>query len=611
MKKLFPFIKNYQKETILNIVFNLLAIVFGLFSLSLIYPFLQILFDKTPINPISPTFQFSATFLFDYINFTLGNFINNYGKETTLLLVCVFVIIVFLLKNLCRFLAKYFLAIVRNGVVADLRQKLYNKIIDLPLAFFSEKQKGDTIARATVDLQEVEWGVLSVLELIFVSPVNIILSLVFLFSINAKLTISVLILAPIAGFVIGSVGKTLKKVSDKAQEKMGGLLSHLEETMGGLNIIKAFTAENYFSNKFETTNREHAHFMTKMLHRRDLSSPMSEFLSVSVIVIVLYIGTRMVLNNSESLDSAQFITYLAILSQLIPPAKAFTDAYYRIIKGSASLDRINEIIEAKTDIKDAENAIEISQFNNAIEFKNISFSYTEKPVLKNISFSLEKGKVVALVGASGSGKSTIAKLLTRFYDVEQGEILIDGKSIKNISQKSLRRQMGIVSQHAILFNDTIENNIALGNEINTQKIVEASQIANAHNFIKNLENGYKTNIGDGGFLLSGGQRQRLTIARAIYHNSPILILDEATSALDAESEKLVQNAIDKLLHNRTVLVIAHRLSTIRNADNIIVLDNGEIIEQGTHNDLLKMKGVYEQMVGLQFPVALNKEKKTK
>lgn len=576
-----------------------MAIVFGLFSLTLIYPFLQILFEQTPINPNPPNFAFSANYLFEFINYSLGKTVTNYGKQTALLRVCGFVVLVFLLKNLFRFLAKYFLAIIRNGVVADLRKQLYDKIINLPLGYFSEKQKGDTIARATVDMQEVEWGVLSVLELIFVSPVNIILSLVFLLSINAKLTLAVLVLAPIAGFVIGSVGKTLKKVSDQAQQKMGNLLSHLEETMGGLNIIKAFTAEDYFSQKFEKTNRQHANFMTQMLHRRDLSSPMSEFLSVSVIVIVLYIGTRMVLNDSESLDSAQFITYLAILSQLIPPAKSFTDAYYRIIKGSASLERINEIIESENKIEDVDNAITIDDFKDKIEFKNIHFAYSEKRVLKDVSFSLEKGKVVALVGASGSGKTTLAKLLIRFYDVQQGEILLDGTNIKTIAQKSLRQQMAIVSQHAILFNDSVENNIALGAKINQEKIIEAAKIANAHDFIGNLENGYQTNIGDGGFLLSGGQRQRLTIARAIYHNSPILILDEATSALDSESEKLVQNAIDKLLNNRTVLVIAHRLSTIRHADTIIVLQNGEIIEQGTHESLLNLKNAYWKMVNLQ------------
>ncbi|MCL4115936.1 UNVERIFIED_CONTAM: hypothetical protein GTU68_032754 [Idotea baltica] len=550
-------------------------------------------------NP--PAFKLSADTFFQYINYTLGQLIIRYDHKGALLLVCGFIITVFFLKNLFRFLAKYNLAIIRNGVVADLRLKLYDKILALPLAYFSEKKKGDTIARATVDIQEVEWGVLSVLEMMIVSPLNIFVSLLFLFSINAKLTLTVLVITPIAGFLIASIGKSLKKVSMLAQEKMGNILSQLDESMSGLNIIKAFTAEEYFNAKFEKSNREHANLMTKMLHRRDLSSPLSEFLSVSVIIIILYIGTLMVLNNN-AIDSAQFITYLVILSQIIPPAKALADAYYRIIKGGASLERIEEIIATPNEIADVENAAQLKSFESEVTFNNISFAYNEKPVLKNINFKIKKGQVVALVGSSGSGKTTLAKLLARFYDVNSGEILIDGKNLKDVSQHSLRQQLGVVSQHPILFNDSVLNNIALGTEVTEstkQHAVEAAIIANAHSFIDKLENGYHTNIGDGGFLLSGGQRQRLTIARAIFNNAPILILDEATSALDSESEQLVQQAINKLLENRTVLVIAHRLSTIRSADLIIVMNEGEIIEQGTHQELLKLKKEYWKMVSLQ------------
>ncbi len=567
----------------------------------MIYPFLQLLFGKEEISDTPPELALSADAFFGYINYLLGQLIIQFDQKGALLLVCGFIIIVFFLKNLFRFLAKYNLAIIRNGVVADLRQVLYAKILSLPVAYFSEKKKGDTLARATVDIQEVEWGVLSVLELMLVSPANIIVSLLFLFSINATLTISVLVVMPFAAIIIGTIAKSLKKVSFQAQDRMGLLLSQLEESMGGLSIIKAFNAEKYFEDKFSKTNQEHAQLMTQMLHRRDLSSPLSEFLSISVIVIILYLGTLMVLNNN-AIDSAQFITYLVILSQIIPPAKALTDAYYKIVKGGASLERIEEIINTPNEIVDLAQATELSDFKHKIEFKNVSFAYNELPVLKKLNFTLEKGKVLALVGGSGSGKTTLAKLLARFYDVNEGSILIDGIDIKDYSQASLRKQMGIVSQHPVLFNDSVYNNIALGvewSESNQKKVEAAAKVANAHAFIEQLENGYRTSVGDGGHLLSGGQRQRLTIARAIFNNAPILILDEATSSLDSESEKLVQTAIDELLKDRTVLVIAHRLSTIRSADEIIVLNEGEIIERGTHYELLEYNGDYAKMVALQ------------
>lgn len=599
--KLFPFIKRFPKSSVANIIFNLLAILFSLFSLTMIYPFLQLLFGKEEISDTPPELALSADAFFGYINYLLGQLIIQFDQKGALLLVCGFIIIVFFLKNLFRFLAKYNLAIIRNGVVADLRQVLYAKILSLPVAYFSEKKKGDTLARATVDIQEVEWGVLSVLELMLVSPANIIVSLLFLFSINATLTISVLVVMPFAAIIIGTIAKSLKKVSFQAQDRMGLLLSQLEESMGGLSIIKAFNAEKYFEDKFSKTNQEHAQLMTQMLHRRDLSSPLSEFLSISVIVIILYLGTLMVLNNN-AIDSAQFITYLVILSQIIPPAKALTDAYYKIVKGGASLERIEEIINTPNEIVDLAQATELSDFKHKIEFKNVSFAYNELPVLKKLNFTLEKGKVLALVGGSGSGKTTLAKLLARFYDVNEGSILIDGIDIKDYSQASLRKQMGIVSQHPVLFNDSVYNNIALGvewSESNQKKVEAAAKVANAHAFIEQLENGYRTSVGDGGHLLSGGQRQRLTIARAIFNNAPILILDEATSSLDSESEKLVQTAIDELLKDRTVLVIAHRLSTIRSADEIIVLNEGEIIERGTHYELLEYNGDYAKMVALQ------------
>lgn len=600
IKRLLPYLKNYRLSVIWIAVFNFSSIVFSLFSLTTVYPFLLLLFGQNEITAQPPHFSLSAQSLFDWFNYYLGQIIMKYDHSTALLMVCVFVVIVFLLKNLFKYLAKYHLAFLRNGVIADLRQKLYAKMLRLPLGYYSEQKKGDLIARTTVDIQEVEWGVMSVIEATFTAPLSIILFLAFLFSISPQLTLYVLVAAPLAGFIIGFVGKNLKKISLKAQDQMGHLLSIIEESIGGLNVIKAFTAEPFFSKKFKIENNKHASMMNHMLRRRDLSSPLSEFLSVSIIVLILYLGSRLVLQPDSLLDSTAFITYLTILSQIIPPAKSLTDAYYRIIKGAASLERIEEVLEEDNLIDEINSNQTTPQFTDAVSFNINSFSYNFKTVLNNIQFKIPKGKIVALVGASGSGKTTLAHLLLKYYRVDNGNISIDGQNINNLNVMETRQLIGLVSQHPVLFNDSILNNIALGEEKpDMEKAVQAAIMANAHPFIEKLGEGYLSNIGDGGHLLSGGQRQRLTIARALYNNPPILVLDEATSSLDSESEKLVQQALKQLMVNRTVLVIAHRLSTVMDADETIVLKEGEIIERGKHEQLLQQQGEYWRMVELQ------------
>jgi subfamily B ATP-binding cassette protein MsbA len=485
-------------------------------------------------------------------------------------------------------------------VVHDLRMDLHKKVISLPLPFFTEKRKGDITARMTSDLVEIEWSIMSSLEMIFKDPLNIIIYLATLIVISPQLTIFVVLLFPVTGLIIGVIGRSLKKSSDRGQNKMGDLLSIIDENISGLRIIKAFNAESHINKNFEKDSIEYKSIMTKLLRKKDLSSPMSEFLSTIVMVIVMWFGGQLVLSANGELTAQEFIGYILIFSQIIPPAKSLTTSYYHIQKGSASAQRVYEILDAENEIIEAENPKQIKLLNNQIEFKNITFSYEKQEVLKDINFSIGKGKMVALVGQSGSGKSTLADLLSRFYDINKGEILIDNNNIKEIALHDLRALMGIVSQDSILFNDTIFNNIRLGNvNASEQEVMEAAKIANAHEFIKATENGYNTNIGDSGNKLSGGQKQRLSIARAILKNPEILILDEATSSLDTESERLVQDALIKLMHSRTSLVIAHRLSTIQNADEILVLENGSIIERGTHQDLITQNGHYKKLSDLQ------------
>jgi subfamily B ATP-binding cassette protein MsbA len=566
----------------------------------MVIPFLGILFEtqEKVYNP--PPLSLNATAIKENFYALISSIIEDGEEVDALLFICILVLVTFFFRNLFRYLALYFLTPIRNGVVHDLRMDLHKKIISLPIPFFTEKRKGDLTARLTSDLVEIEWSIMSSLEMIFKDPLSIIIYLAALIFISPQLTMFVIILFPITGLIIGFIGKSLRNSSDKGQAKMGSLLSIIDENISGLRIIKAFNAEAHINSNFEKESNSYRGIMSSLLRKKDLSSPMSEFLSTIVLVIVMWFGGQLVLGENSALSAQEFIGYILIFSQIIPPAKTLTTSYYHIQKGSASAKRVYEILDAEDEITDVKNPKQIKLLNNQIEFKDLSFSYEKKQVLKDINFTIGKGKMIALVGQSGSGKSTLADLLARFYDINQGKILIDNNNIKEIALHDLRALMGIVSQESILFNDTIFNNIRLGNiTASKQEVIEAAKIANAHGFILETENGYSTNIGDRGNKLSGGQKQRLSIARAILKNPEILILDEATSALDTESERLVQEALDKLMYSRTSLVIAHRLSTIQNADEILVLDKGSIIERGTHQELIVQNGHYKKLSDLQ------------
>jgi len=579
-----------------------MTVFFSLFSLTMIIPFLNVLFSQNRNYTLMP-WSVSAKSLLNNFNYYLGNYIIEHGQLNALMLISMLVVIMFFLKNLTRYLAMYFLVPIRNGIVRDIRRDVYHKILSLPIGYFTDERKGDMMARMTNDVQEVEWGIMNSLEAAFREPLNIIVFLITMFTMSSELTTFVLVLLPIAGLIIGRIGKSLKKKSAQAQEKMGELLSNIEETLGGLRIIHAFTAEKSASKKFGSLNNQHFGLMNKIGRRRDLSSPVSEFLGTLVMTVVMYFGGLLVLGSDSKLEPSEFIAFIAIFSQVIPPAKSLTTAWYNIQKGLASSERIYKILDAEVLVKDPEHPIEGKPFSDKIHFDGISFSYLKedgKSVLKNISLEIPKGKTVALVGQSGSGKTTLADMLPRYYDVDRGKITIDGVNIKDMRVADLRGLMGIVTQESILFNDTVFNNISFGMEnASEEEVIAAAKIANANDFITAMSDGYQTTIGDRGSKLSGGQRQRLSIARAVLKNPPILILDEATSALDTESERLVQEALINLMKQRTTLVIAHRLSTIVHADEIIVMQSGEIVERGTHQDLLSKNGYYKRLFDMQ------------
>ena len=600
LAKVLKYIIPYKSYAILSVSSNLLSVIFHLLSLLVLIPFLKLLFGKTEPVTEKPEFEWTADFISDILSYKMAPYIEESGLMGALYYLCIAVAILFFLKNLFRYLAKFFIATIRSGVVRDIRSDVYNKILVLPLSFYSEEKKGDIISRITGDVQEVEWSIMNSLEMLFRDPISIILSLVFMISISPDLTIFSFILLPISGIIIGRIGKSLKRTSSKLQIRMGELLSNVEETLTGLRIIKAFNAEKASSEKFGGTNEIYRNTMLRMFRKRDLASPLSEFLGSLVMVTLLWFGGSMVVDPEISFDGADFIAYITMFSQLLNPAKSLSTAYYNIQKGAASTERIDAIINAENNITNKQNARSVSSFEESIEYKNLTFSYGEGDVLKNINLSIPKGKTIALVGQSGGGKSTMVDLLPRFYDPKSGEITIDGTDVRDFKIKDLRALMGVVSQQSILFNDTVLNNIALGVEDpSMEDVIDAAKIANAHEFIEKLPEGYHTNIGDGGGKLSGGQRQRLSIARAVLKNPPIMILDEATSALDTESEKLVQDALYKLMENRTSVVIAHRLSTIQHADEIIVLQEGQIVERGTHENLIAQSGVYKKLTALQ------------
>ena len=593
------FAKPYWIYAVFNIIFNILTVIFSLVSITMIIPFLGLLFGTQEKIYTTSSLEFSANSIKENFYFHITQIIDSRGQIDALLFICGLVLTMFLFRNLFRYLALYFLTPIRNGVVRDMRNALHKKIINLPLGYYTEKRKGDIISRMTTDLVEIEWSIMSSLEMIFKDPLNIIIFLASLVFISPELTIFVVILFPVAGFLIARIGKSLKKSSEKGQNKIGELLSNIDENIGGLRIIKSFRAEKIIQSRFEKNSNQYREIMNRLLRKKDLSSPMSEFLSTIVLVCVMWFGGKLVLSNENSLSPEEFIGYIAIFSQIIPPAKSFTTAFYYLQKGSASSKRVMDILDAENNIKDPVIA-KGKNYNRQLSFKNVSFQYDTQTVLKKISFNIKIGQTFALVGESGSGKSTIADLLARFYDVEKGEITIDDINIKDFKLPDLRGLMGIVSQESIMFNDSVINNITLGNtNANMDDVIDAAKAANAHDFIMDMNEGYNSNIGEGGIKLSGGQKQRLSIARAIYKNPPILILDEATSSLDTKSEKLVQDALSQLMKNRTSLVIAHRLSTIQNADKILVIKDGEIIEQGTNQDLIKKEGYYKKLLDYQ------------
>jgi subfamily B ATP-binding cassette protein MsbA len=597
--RIISYIKEYKAYMGLYTLFISLSIVFSLFSLSMLVPFMDLIFGSTELSGVVKATATNNASLKDSLYTFLQNNIAQYGKVAALGWICFGIITAVLLKNVFLYLSFYFLAPIRNAVTRKYSKLLYNKILQLPIGYFTEQRKGDILSRSSNDIAELETSIMGALEGMIKEPLNIIGIIIVLFAISVKLTLFVFVLLPLAGFIVGRIGRSLKKQTNKAQVKWGEIMSQMEETLTGLRIIKAFNAEGRVKKNFFGLIDEIFFIKNKILYRRDLASPLSESLGVIILCCVLWFGGKLVLSG-EILSGSSFIGYVALFSQIINPAKALSQAVYNVNRGTATLDRLNEVLEAPIVVEEPLNPIQLAGFNNAIEFKDVVFSYQDATILNQINLTIQKGKTIALVGSSGAGKSTLADLVPRFHDVSSGQLLIDGKDIKSYSLNSLRQQISIVTQEPILFNDTIAANIALGKpEATEEEIIEAARIANAYDFIINKEDGFKTMIGDRGSKLSGGERQRLTIARAVLKNPPILILDEATSALDTESEKLVQDAINNMMQNRTSIVIAHRLSTIRHADEIIVLQKGNIVERGNHDALLAQNGYYRKLIEMQ------------
>ncbi len=599
--KIVGLVKPYWYYAVLNVLFNILSAFFALFSFMMAIPFLRILFKTQELVTGTVPFSLNAESLKQNFNFMLSRIIIQQGEGRALMLVSFLVVAMAVLKTGFKFLADYHITPVRVGVVKDLRNMVYRKILRLPLSFFSESRKGDVISRAGMDVNEVEVSVMSSLEMIFREPVTIVIFLVSMFIISFQLTLFALVLLPISGYFIGRIGKSLRKKSLRAQNQQGTILSILEETLSGIRIVKAFNAEKKIAEKFSQNNQSFTDTVIKVYRRRFLASPLSEFLGTVVMMVLMYAGGTIVLNQTSSLSSEAFIAYLVVFSQIITPAKAFSTGYYNIQKGMAALERIDKILDTEIRIKDGPDAIPVKDFETSIEYRDVSFAYDTEPVLKNINLTIKKGKTVAIVGKSGSGKSTMVDLLPRFIDPLSGTILINGIPINDYRIADLRNLMGIVSQESILFNDSFFNNIAFGLErVDQEEVIRVAKIAHAHEFIIDTPGGYGSNVGDAGSKMSGGQRQRISIARALLKNPPILILDEATSSLDTESEIYVQEAIENLMKNRTSIVIAHRLSTVKHADEICVLEDGEIVERGNHEELLKVNGVYARYHMLQM-----------
>jgi len=601
IKLLRRFIPPYRWKLTWNIIFNFLSAIFGAFSFLLLIPSLKILFGTQELVTVKPELNFNLSSVTEYTDYLISRIIIDQNHEKALVLIGIFIIITVFLKVAFYFLANYMIVLIRNGVVRDIRSKIYRKIMNLQLGFFSDERKGDIIARMTGDVTEVENSIMNSLDMMIKNPILILVSVLVMVYMSWSLTLFVFLTFPVAGYLIGMIGKSLKKESRKGQEKMGQILSVVEEDLSGLRIIKAFNAEKKATERFENENESYYQIMNQLMWRRFLAHPMSEFLGTAIIIVVLWYGGKLILNDKSSLDAASFIGYLVFFYNIINPAKAFSTALYSVEKGLASMERIDKILQTKPEITEKSGVKPITEFKNRIVYENVSFAYNSVAVLKEIDLVIEKGKTVAFVGRSGSGKTTLADLLPRFWDVTGGKITIDGTDIREFKLKELRDLIGYVNQEPILFNDSFFNNIAFGIENATEEeVIKAAKIANAHEFIISSDRGYQTNIGDRGDKLSGGQKQRLSIARAVMKNPPILILDEATSSLDTESERMVQDALLNLMKNRTSLVIAHRLSTIKHADLICVVDKGRIVEKGTHQELLQMSGRYKKLHKMQM-----------
>jgi len=587
----------YKGRIALNLVFNLLNAAFSVVSFSAIVPFLKILFDSVE-KEADPNAVVGSGIL-DQLNAGFEKYIREEGPMEALFIFCVAIVILFFVRNIFRYLALHQMAFLRNVAVRDLRREIYQKLLRLPMAYYTDERKGQIMARFTNDVAEVEWSVMGALEALFRQPVMIVLYLITLLGISWELTLFVIVVLPITGLMIGLIGKSLKRTAKKGQEELGEVVTSLEETVGGIRIVKGFTAEDVFNRHFNKVNDQHFKLMVRLFRKQYLTSPLGETLSAITIALILWFGGNLVLDG-HTLNGEFFILYIVIFSQMISPARALSESFVRVQRGISASERIDEILMADEQVLESETAEAITSFKEQIEFRNVTFKYGDEPVLKNINLVVKRGESIALVGPSGGGKTTLVDLMPRFYDVSEGEILLDGKNIKDFKVYDLRGLFGIVSQQSILFNDSVKNNLLIGNQYASDKqVIEALHAANAHGFAVSLSDGLDTGVGEAGNKLSGGQKQRLSIARAILNDPPIMIMDEATSALDTESERLVQDALEKLTEGRTSFVIAHRLSTVQHADRIIVIDKGEIVEMGNHNELLEKNGLYRRLVDLQ------------
>ncbi len=602
-KELFNLVARYRYNLLANILCNVLNAVLSLFTFLSVVPFLRILFTSEQAPLDNSALDMDSLEGLERWGAMFDQFVIDQGAAAALAWICAGIVVITVIKNAIGYLALFSLATIRTGVSRDLRQMLYRKILTLPMGWFTESRKGDVISRMTNDLMEVEFSIIGTIEILFKSPIMVLVSLLTLFYLSWELTLFSILFLPASGYLISRIAKSLKHAARRGKEQLGSLISIIEETLTGMRVIKAFNAEESFNERFRESNDGYFRLMRRLYKREYLSSPVSETVSLSVMAILLWFGGGLVLNGEGGLTGDWFIGYLVVFSQVIPPARAFSDGWFRIQKGSASLERLNAIMDEPVGMKEALNPLVCEPLKHEICFENIGFSYGNEPVLKNINLTISKGETVALVGPSGSGKTTLAHLLARFHDPTEGRVTMDGIDLRELEVASLRSQMGLVTQEALLFNDTVASNIALGKtrleEVNRSQLRAVADAANASEFIDRMENGFDTSIGDGGGKLSGGQRQRLSIARALYRDPGVLLLDEATSALDTESEQLVQQAVNRLMEGRTALVIAHRLSTIRNASKIIVLDGGSIAEEGTHDSLMKTDGLYKRLVDMQ------------